>query len=112
MSTFGPMHGGMKDQPTYIEALASAGDELRGSPRREGLGSSKAPPAYLIESAEGTTTYAGFKDDSDSKRARRWLAARLKLLEEKYRVDAANDGPDAGPHKRARRAPGARRRRG
>jgi hypothetical protein len=61
----------------FVQALASSGDGLSGNIRQDVLGASTAPPAYLVESAEGITTYPGFRGDDASIKAREWLVTRL-----------------------------------
>jgi hypothetical protein len=64
----------------YVQALAATGDALDGDSHQPWL-RSQSTPAYVIESAEGVVTYSGFGKDADSRRARRWLLARLASYE-------------------------------
>lgn len=46
--------------------------------RRERGDGQPQPPAIIVDSAEGVTTYAGFNGDPRSKRARSWAAKELR----------------------------------
>jgi hypothetical protein len=83
----------VSESAKYVQALASTGDALGGNARQALLSASSATPAYVIESAEGIVTYPGFGKDGASKKARRWLIARLADY------DVADDSGDAGPER-------------
>lgn len=75
----------MIDEARFVQALARTGDGLSGNARQTALATSSAPPAYVVESAEGITTYGGFGHDPASDKARKWLAERLQQSGTLYR---------------------------